>query len=198
MPSSAVCLLPYNSAMVGDLYALCSGTHCRARPRAAHGARLRHQPTLQQHLFILDPTRVNVCFSTQYSFIRCFNNSWSSKQRLDPVWHSWGMVTWTTLIGSVHSSEYTDIPKVFFSPQHVGHCCTHAIIGHCWATICSTMTSIPTAAWDHVSHCCATMILVIRVAHVLGNKRQTDRHGRARKVFFAHYRAWRKHLKSIS
>jgi hypothetical protein len=44
-------------------------------------------------------------------------------------------------IGKVYSLEYTDIPKVFFMPHRVGHCCTDMIwlqcctLGQC-ATMC--------------------------------------------------------------
>jgi hypothetical protein len=35
----------------------------------------------------------------------------------------------TSKIGKVRSLEYTDIPKVFFTPHHVGCCCTNVIPG---------------------------------------------------------------------
>jgi hypothetical protein len=38
-------------------------------------------------------------------------------------------------IGKVYSLEYTDIPKVFFTPHHVGPCCTNVIRGHCCVQI---------------------------------------------------------------
>jgi hypothetical protein len=31
----------------------------------------------------------------------------------------------------MNSLEYTDIPKVFFTPHNVGHCCTNVIRGYC-------------------------------------------------------------------
>jgi hypothetical protein len=40
-----------------------------------------------------------------------------------------------------------------------------------------------------VSHYCATMITAMYVACILRKTRQTDRHGKAHKVFFAHARA---------
>jgi hypothetical protein len=33
-------------------------------------------------------------------------------------------------IGKMYSLEYTDIPKVFFTPLPVGHCCTNVIPGN--------------------------------------------------------------------
>jgi hypothetical protein len=35
----------------------------------------------------------------------------------------------------VYSSEYTDIPKVFFTPYDVSYCCMNVIRGHCCATV---------------------------------------------------------------
>jgi hypothetical protein len=35
------------------------------------------------------------------------------------------------------SVEHTDIPKVFFKLQHLGHCCTDVITGHCYVKIFS-------------------------------------------------------------
>jgi hypothetical protein len=35
--------------------------------------------------------------------------------------------------GLLYSSEYTDIPQVFFTPHQIGHCCTNANRGHCCA-----------------------------------------------------------------
>jgi hypothetical protein len=46
--------------------------------------------------------------------------------------------------GNVYSLEYTDKPKVFFTLQHVGHCCTDVLQVYC---------CVPTMA---LGHCCAT------------------------------------------
>jgi hypothetical protein len=53
-------------------------------------------------------------------------------------------------IRKVYSLENTNIPKVFFTPHYVGHCCTvirghyctlshscSVVLGHCCATMCS-------------------------------------------------------------
>jgi hypothetical protein len=66
-------------------------------------------------------------------------------------------------IGKVYSLEYNDIPKVFFTPNHVVHCCTNVIQGHgcasgnsCTNVIrdhCCTITCLNNALY----HCCATV-----------------------------------------
>jgi hypothetical protein len=52
---------------------------------------------------------------------------------------------YTNKIGDVYSVEHTDIPKVFFSPHHEGHCCTNAIRDHCctviWVYCCPAVCS---------------------------------------------------------
>jgi hypothetical protein len=83
------------------------------------------------------------------------------------------------------------------------HCCDNVIRGHCWLT---TITSVPT-----VATCVQTMVSVLTVATMCSNNdpgscglpsskgkrdihtnrqtdKQTDRHGRAQTVFFAHTR----------
>lgn len=39
-------------------------------------------------------------------------------------------------IWNVYCLEFTDIPEVFFTPPHIGYCCTAVIQGHC-CTLCS-------------------------------------------------------------
>jgi hypothetical protein len=68
----------------------------------------------------------------------------------------------TNNTGKVYSSEYTEIPKVFFTPHHAGHCCTNVIPGHCFASMHFNN--------EVGSHCCATVTLVMRVDYA------TDRH----------------------
>jgi hypothetical protein len=46
-------------------------------------------------------------------------------------------------IEKVCSLQYTDIPKAFLTPHHVGHCCTNVTGGPCCAT---TMTSVSTVS----------------------------------------------------
>jgi hypothetical protein len=48
----------------------------------------------------------------------------------------------------VCSLEYSDIPNVFFTPHHVGHCCINVIRGHC----CAAGKSYTNAIGDQ---CCA-------------------------------------------
>jgi hypothetical protein len=73
-------------------------------------------------------------------------------------------------IGKVYSLEYTNIPKVFFTPHHVGRCCNNAIRGHC----CSTMRYNNELG----SHCCTTKTLVMQTVYLLGRTRQSDRQTR--------------------
>jgi hypothetical protein len=106
-------------------------------------------------------------------------------------------------IGKVYPLKCTNIPKVFFMLHHVGHCYTNAIRGHCLATMslgrcctnviwghCCNQPLFPLLCnmfqqWDHGSHCCTTMILVMSNAYLLGKTRQTD-------VFFLFIaRVWR-------
>jgi hypothetical protein len=54
---------------------------------------------------------------------------------------------WFNKIGNVYSLEYTDIQKVFFTPHHVGRCCTNLIRGHCCILGHSCTSFIP-------CHCC--------------------------------------------
>jgi hypothetical protein len=54
----------------------------------------------------------------------------------------------TNKIGKVYFLEYIDIPKVFFMPHHVGHCCT-VIQEHCWVTMCQQCP---------LHHCCTNAI----------------------------------------
>jgi hypothetical protein len=101
-------------------------------------------------------------------------------------------------IGKVYSLEYTDIPKVFFTPHHVGHCstktircncctlgysCTYVIrsqccsLGHsCTNAIrcnrCATMVSLPTVERQRPP--------VMRVAHLVDKTRQSDMEGSIR------------------
>jgi hypothetical protein len=58
---------------------------------------------------------------------------------------------WRNKIGKVFSMECIDIPKVFFMPHHVGHCCTDVIQGHC----CSLGQSCTNVFWGH---CCMNLI----------------------------------------
>jgi hypothetical protein len=101
-------------------------------------------------------------------------------------------------IGKVYSLEYTDIQNVFFTPHHVGcctilirgQCCflgssfTNAIRGHCSAKCVPTMGTLG-------SHCCTTINSNGTSGTAVKKKcdGQTDRHGRAYKVFFADARA---------
>jgi hypothetical protein len=71
-----------------------------------------------------------------------------------------------------NSLEYIDIPKVFFIPNHAGHCCTNVIQGHC----CTTMLQQPLDMW---------------VVYLLGKTQQIDRHAWALEVFFTHVKLWR-------
>jgi hypothetical protein len=52
--------------------------------------------------------------------------------------------------GKVYSLEYTDIPKVLFTPYHVSHCCTVTRV-HFWEAMCSNN--------DLDYHCYVTMYL---------------------------------------
>jgi hypothetical protein len=46
----------------------------------------------------------------------------------------------------VYSLECTDIPKVFYTPYNLSHCCINVVPGYC----CTTMGALG-------SHCCAIM-----------------------------------------
>jgi hypothetical protein len=96
----------------------------------------------------------------------------------------------TYKIGKVYCLEYTDIPKVLFSPHHVGHCCT-VVWGRWWARCVPTMSlglCYTNLVWCHcatmcsindlASQCYAAMTLVMRVAYIKGETRQTGRHWR--------------------
>jgi hypothetical protein len=48
--------------------------------------------------------------------------------------------------------EYADIPKVFFTPHHVGHCCTNVVPGHCCTTM-SFNNDLPIAAQQSFGTC---------------------------------------------
>jgi hypothetical protein len=102
---------------------------------------------------------------------------------------------WCWTEGVKDSLEYTDITKVFFTPHHVGHCCTVIVEQqYPWGIVALMLLDVIV---EHNvfkqlsrSHCCAKMVL--RVACRLGKRnRQIDRLGLVHKVFFAHARAWR-------
>jgi hypothetical protein len=117
----------------------------------------------------------------------------------------------------VYSLDYTDIPKAFFTPNHVCRSCINVIRGHCWATVCSNnirrsylhwcdprslllysvfqqwprfplLLNSVFQLWYHSSHRYATMVLVRRVAYFLGKQRSKDRQTW---MGPAHARAWR-------
>jgi hypothetical protein len=60
-------------------------------------------------------------------------------------------------VWKLYSLEYTDIPKVFFTPHHVGYCGNNVIPGH-------RCTCVPTVT---LGHCCATMCSTIRTRKVI-------------------------------
>jgi hypothetical protein len=114
-------------------------------------------------------------------------------------------------IGKVSSSDYTDIPNVFFKPYHVGHCCTNVNQGHCCAVGYSCTNMIRrTSSYAPIrsnkelsSHCCATVLN--KFLHYCAKRHQImeDAYSRRKnatdrqtwighKVNFGHARAWRK------
>lgn len=98
----------------------------------------------------------------------------------------------------MYTVEYTDIPRVFFMQNNVGHCCVNVSWDHCYTTICSN---------DLGSHCCAslfqqcghsslcTTVIHSHVACMPPRKNTTDRQSWMGpfKVFFAHAWVWKIH-----
>jgi hypothetical protein len=85
----------------------------------------------------------------------------------------------------VYSSEYTDIPKAFFTLHH------YVTVALMW----------PRRYCCVLHHSCTNVIRAhflrnndprsCRLPAPVGKTRQANRHGRAHKVFLAHVRAWR-------
>jgi hypothetical protein len=99
---------------------------------------------------------------------------------------------WTVIkldkIGNVYSLEYTDISKVFFMSQHVGHRCINVIRGHC----CALGHSCTDGVRDHycTTLCCKNDLFPVLCNNVsqewpwsyrlpipVGKTRQTDMDG---------------------
>jgi hypothetical protein len=96
-------------------------------------------------------------------------------------------------IGKAYSLEYTEIPKMFFTPHHRrwrqqgnqgNNKCDNGIQSHCWNHVIR----------GHLQQCDPTMTPVHIVVTMYSSslrKDATGRHGRAHKVFFAYATAWR-------
>jgi hypothetical protein len=76
----------------------------------------------------------------------------------------------------------------FFTPHHVGRCCTDVIRSHCCATVVPTMGTLGYDFCARLSFKNGTSGFIV-AKNVID--RQTDRYGGARKLFFVHATAWR-------
>jgi hypothetical protein len=136
------------------------GNNCRQQHFCSLSVTLSHLPSLCWHQSppFLD-TGIILNIVNLYEFV-----SWTPSLR--------------NKIGKENSLEYTDIPKVFFTPHLVGHCCTDVTQGDCCALghscinvawSCAMVHSYRNVIWGHCatvcsnnylsSHCCATMAL---------------------------------------
>jgi hypothetical protein len=113
----------------------------------------------------------------------------------------------------VYSLEYTEIPKVLFTPHHVDRCCTISIPLHCCVLGHSCINAVPGRCCVFGSSC-TNVIPGDCLAKISANNdlrsflhcsdpsshccENRDRHERAHEVFFAHARAWRTPKKGMS
>jgi hypothetical protein len=150
------------------------------------------------------------------------NNSWGSGPNKASILGKGlrGEAPGVNKIRKVYSLEYTNIPKVFFTPHHVCRWCTYVIRRHC-CVLGHSCIVIPSHLRNSVFQQRTFLQLLINNAPTMGypvpllrnndhghagclphrqkaTDRQTNRHGRAHKLFFAQVWSWRTPNNSIS
>jgi hypothetical protein len=65
----------------------------------------------------------------------------------------------------MYSLENTDIPKVFLTPHHVGHCCSNMVRGHCCAAMLQRLLLFALLCSSSDLPCCCALLCEKRNRH---------------------------------